>query len=30
MFYLPRLYVYHCQVALNSEADKTFKVMERF
>ena len=29
MFYLPRLYVYHCQVALNSEADETFKVMER-
>ena len=29
MFYLPRLYVYHCQVTLGSEADETFKVMER-
>ena len=29
MFYLPRLYVYHCQVTPNSEADETFKVMER-
>ena len=29
MFYLPRLYVYHCQVSPNSEADETFKVMER-
>ncbi len=29
MFYLPRLYVYHCQVTPNSEADDTFKVMER-
>ncbi len=29
MFYLPRLYVYHCQVTPRSEADETFKVMER-
>lgn len=29
MLYLPRLYVYHCRVTLGSEADETFKVMER-
>ena len=29
MFYLPRLYVYHTQVTPGSEADETFKVMER-
>ena len=29
MFYLPRLYVYHTQVTPGSEADGTFKVMER-
>lgn len=29
LFYLPRLYVYHCQVARGSEASELFKVMER-
>ena len=29
LFYLPRLYVYHCQVARGSEAGERFKVMER-
>ena len=29
MVYLPRLYVYHTQVTPGSEADETFKVMER-
>lgn len=29
MFYLPRLFVYHCGVAVGSEASETFKVMER-
>ena len=29
MFYLPRLYVYHTQTTPGSEADETFKVMER-
>ena len=29
MFYLPRLFVYHCQVAPLSEASEKFKVMER-
>ena len=29
LFYLPRLYVYHCQVAPGSEQSETFKVMER-
>jgi putative membrane protein len=29
MLYLPRLYVYHAQVAPGSEASETFKVMER-
>ena len=29
MLYLPRLFVYHCGVAVGSEASETFKVMER-
>jgi putative membrane protein len=29
MFYLPRLYVYHCQVAVGSRESERFKVMER-
>jgi putative membrane protein len=29
MLYLPRLFVYHSQVAPGSEASETFKVMER-
>ena len=29
MLYLPRLYVYHTQVAVGSEASELFKVMER-
>ncbi len=29
MLYLPRLYVYHSEVAVGSEMDKTFQVMER-
>jgi len=29
LLYLPRLYVYHCQVADGSEAGELFKVMER-
>ena len=29
MFYLPRLYVYHCEVPRGSEASERFKVMER-
>jgi putative membrane protein len=29
LFYLPRLYVYHCQVARGSEASERFKIMER-
>lgn len=29
LFYLPRLYVYHTQQAVGSEASETFKVMER-
>lgn len=29
MFYLPRLFVYHTQVAAGSEASEMFKVMER-
>jgi len=29
LLYLPRLYVYHCQVALGSEQSELFKVMER-
>lgn len=29
MLYLPRLFVYHCQVAKGSEASELLKVMER-
>jgi putative membrane protein len=29
LFYLPRLFVYHCGVPLDSEASELFKVMER-
>lgn len=29
LFYLPRLYVYHCGVSPGSEASEIFKVMER-
>ena len=29
MLYLPRLFVYHTQVAVGSEASELFKVMER-
>jgi protoporphyrinogen IX oxidase len=29
LFYLPRLYVYHCQVAVGSPQSDLFKVMER-
>ena len=29
LFYLPRLFVYHSQVAVGSEQDALFKVMER-
>jgi putative membrane protein len=29
LFYLPRLYVYHCDVPRGSEASERFKVMER-
>ena len=29
LFYLPRLYVYHCQVARGSMESERFKVMER-
>ena len=29
MFYLPRLYVYHCQAEPGSKQSETFKVMER-
>ncbi|PWR22481.1 protoporphyrinogen oxidase HemJ [Zavarzinia aquatilis] len=29
MFYLPRLFVYHSDKAIGSEASETFKVMER-
>jgi putative membrane protein len=28
LFYLPRLYVYHCKVLAGSEADGLFKIME--
>ena len=28
-FYLPRLYVYHCQVAVGSAESERFKIMER-
>jgi len=29
LFYLPRLFVYHCEVAAGSEEDKRFQLMER-
>lgn len=29
MFYLPRLYVYHCQVPVGSTESERFKIMER-
>jgi putative membrane protein len=29
MFYLPRLYVYHCETRLGSKESERFKVMER-
>jgi putative membrane protein len=29
LLYLPRLYVYHCEVEAGSEADEKFKIMER-
>jgi protoporphyrinogen IX oxidase len=29
LFYLPRLFVYHCEAAPGGESDGTFKVMER-
>lgn len=29
LFYLPRLFVYHCQVDKNSESSEIFKVMEK-
>ncbi|WP_321395730.1 protoporphyrinogen oxidase HemJ [Emcibacter sp.] len=29
MFYLPRIFVYHCQVQAGSETSELFKVMER-
>jgi putative membrane protein len=29
LLYLPRLFVYHCEVAAGSEASEIFKVMER-
>lgn len=29
MFYLPRLYVYHCRAKVGSEMDKTFQIMEQ-
>lgn len=29
MFYLPRLFVYHCQVQIGSEESARFKIMER-
>jgi putative membrane protein len=29
MLYLPRLFVYHTQVAVGSEASELFKIMER-
>lgn len=29
MLYLPRIFVYHADVAVGSEMDKTFQVMER-
>ncbi len=29
LFYLPRLFVYHCKAAIGSEQSEVFKVMER-
>ena len=29
LFYLPRLYIYHCEVARGSSSSERFKVMER-
>jgi putative membrane protein len=29
IFYLPRLYVYHCQAAIGSQESARFKIMER-
>ncbi|GBQ09276.1 MULTISPECIES: protoporphyrinogen oxidase HemJ [Acetobacter] len=29
LFYLPRLFVYHCQVQIGSEESERFKIMER-
>jgi protoporphyrinogen IX oxidase len=29
MFYLPRLFVYHCEAGIGSKQSETFKVMER-
>jgi protoporphyrinogen IX oxidase len=29
LFYLPRLFVYHCDAAIGSKQSETFKVMER-
>lgn len=29
MFYLPRLFVYHCQADIGSKQSETFKIMER-
>ena len=29
MFYMPRLFVYHSKVAVGSEMDETFKIMEK-
>jgi protoporphyrinogen IX oxidase len=29
LFYLPRLFVYHCDAAIGSELSETFKTMER-
>lgn len=29
LFYLPRLYVYHCQVAVGSDQSELFKLMEQ-
>ena len=29
MFYLPRLYVYHCRAIQNGELDETLQIMER-
>ncbi|MCL2715260.1 MAG: protoporphyrinogen oxidase HemJ [Alphaproteobacteria bacterium] len=29
MFYLPRLFVYHCEAEIGSKQSETFKVMER-